>query len=95
MATITNINRTAIGDWVDQLFEKLFFQPDDELAMTTWAEGIAPELVVKCVARSPHHLIAIDLKSHVINPWFVGSTIIPCHIRSTWRSSSTLEQRMS
>ncbi len=47
MATITNIKTTALGDWVDELIDKIFFQPDDELALKTYAEGMAPDLVVK------------------------------------------------
>ena len=36
-----------LGDWVDQLFNNIFFQPDDDLAIRAYDEGIDPNFNVR------------------------------------------------
>ncbi|KZL79220.1 hypothetical protein CI238_04289, partial [Colletotrichum incanum] len=37
----------ALGDWVDELLKKIFFQPDDILSNETFKEYIASDLIVR------------------------------------------------
>ncbi len=40
-------NSVPIGQWVDELFRLVFFQPDDILAKETFHGFISPDLTVK------------------------------------------------
>ncbi|KAF9875764.1 hypothetical protein CkaCkLH20_06696 [Colletotrichum karsti] len=42
-----NSNSVSLGDWVDELFKKIFFQPDDALSKEVFTEYIAPDLLVR------------------------------------------------
>jgi hypothetical protein len=48
MATESKTNiTTPLGRWVDELLYNIWFQPDDELAMKSFEEGIDPKASVK------------------------------------------------
>jgi hypothetical protein len=36
-----------LGKWVDQLFEDIFYQPDDSLSLKTFEENMSPEVQVR------------------------------------------------
>ena len=49
----------SLGDWVDQLFNDIFFQPDDDLSTTTFEKGISRDVTIRSVPCSVHSLALI------------------------------------
>ena len=47
MANPSKPHATALSQWLDDLIFNIFFQPDDELALKTFADGVSPDLVVR------------------------------------------------
>lgn len=48
MSTVDLTSTTVpLGDWVDELFNKMFFQPDDALALSTFESYIGSDIVVR------------------------------------------------
>lgn len=39
-------NSTPLGKWLEELFEKVYYQPDDEICQKAIEEGISPALKV-------------------------------------------------
>lgn len=45
-------SQVPIGDWVDELLNKVFFQPDDSIANAAYAEGFSENITIKLVRSS-------------------------------------------
>jgi len=47
MSPVLKGNAAPLGEWVDDLFNKVYFQPDDKLAMEAFEEGFASDFSVR------------------------------------------------
>ncbi len=53
MSTDLKPKTTPLGDWVDELLTKTWFQPDDKVAQQSFLDGVAPDLAVRCTSPQP------------------------------------------
>jgi hypothetical protein len=37
----------SIGDWVNQLFDDIFFQTDDDMAIQAYETHVAPDMIAR------------------------------------------------
>jgi hypothetical protein len=53
MAASQNDKNSDLFNWVTEVWKKVLFQPDDEIAVNTFQKYFAKDIVIKLVASTP------------------------------------------
>jgi hypothetical protein len=41
------MSSSEVGKWLDQLFDEMFYQPDDELSQRVMEENVSPDIQIR------------------------------------------------